>query len=104
MKRRLFAGEREVVSLGSLTLTTHRVILRRRGSTTAIMLGQVCATTIRTRFGRTVLEVRSSGARLVQRCDDPARARSVADTIDAQICLATVATPATDRACSTSAS
>lgn len=86
MKRRLFPGEVEIRSLGTLTLTTHRVVLHVRGwwgwRSEAVGLAQVSGTAVIERCGRVRLLVFAGWRALELLLDDARSARSMADTID----------------------
>lgn len=87
-KRRLFRGEREIESVGTMTLTTHRVILRRWRCSLALLLEQVDATTVRVGLVWSTLTVRAGSAALVLRMPrrDAQRVRRMADRVDAVAC------------------
>jgi hypothetical protein len=87
MRRRLVAHEREVCSLGRLTLTTHRVILIRAGllgeRSEAVLLRHVVGTRLHVpHWGSPRLEILAGSARLVLRHADVRRLRDLADHID----------------------
>jgi hypothetical protein len=87
MKRRLAPNEREILSLGTLTLTTTRVVLLRRRwwgeACEAVPLDRVDSTAVvAPRWGSPRLVVRAGRARLVLRCPDVSRLRGLADAID----------------------
>lgn len=87
MKRRLAAGESEVLSLGTLTITTARVILRRSrwwgDACESVLLGRIDSTAVIVpRWGSPRLIVRAGRTHLVVLHRDPCRLRGVADAID----------------------
>jgi len=91
MKRRLTAGEAEILSLGTMTLTTARVILRRSrwwGETCeSVPLGRVDSTSVVVpRWGSPRLAVMAGSLRLVLRHHDAFRLRGMADAIDHATC------------------
>lgn len=87
MKRRLFDGETEILSLGSMTLTSHRVVLHRRHwwgeQTLAVPLALVEATVASTpRWGLPRVVVHAGRRRLTVSHAEGAACRSMADAID----------------------